>query len=313
MPKIRFGVLVPQMSRDYENIRRIWSEAESSGFDSAWIVDHLIPYDYPNRPLAETMLECWVTLSALARDTSRIRLGPLVSCNSYRQPQLLAKMSASLDVISGGRLNFAIGAGWLQLEHSAYGFTFPTTAQRIERLDEAIEVIKRMWTEQKTTFNGIHYMVREAVNFPKPIQHPHPPIYIGGEHEKAVQFVAKHANVWNFPSDINAYSPSEYQERVEILERECERIGRDPKSIQRSWLGISVVDRSEAQVKARCKSITTLSQQQLSREIVGTPEVCAQKIGVYVDLGVSEFILIFPENQEIENLKEFSVDVMNRF
>lgn len=311
--KIRFGILTPQMSRDYQKILKTWTEADSYGFDSAWIVDHLIPYDYPNRPLTEFMLECWVTLSALARDTKTIRFGPLVSCNSYRQPQLLAKMSASLDVISNGRLNFGLGAGWLELEHEAYGYPFPSTLRRIERLDEAITVIKLMWTEKKTTYTGQYYAVKDAVNYPKPLQKPYPPIYIGGEHERAVKFVAKHADVWNFPSDINPYTTAEYRKRVEILEEECDRIGRDPKTIRRSWLGISVIGRNEKEVKKRSKSLTNLNQEQLSREIVGVPEVCVQKIEEYLELGVSEFILIFPEKHEIESLHEFSREVINRF
>ncbi len=312
MPNVKFGILTPQMSRDYESIRRIWVEAESCGFNSAWIVDHLIPYDYPNRPLTEPMLECWVTLSVLARDTKRIRLGPLVSCNSYRQPQLLAKMSATLDVISDGRLNFAIGAGWLKMEHDAYGYTFPSTTQRIEKLREAIEIIRKMWTEDRTTFIGQHYTVKDAVNYPKPKQKPHPPICIGGEYEKAVRFVAKHADVWNFPSDINAYTTADYRNRLEILENECERIGRNPKSIQRSWLGVSVVGRNQEEVKERSKTITSLNADQLSREMVGTPDVCVQKLREYVDLGVTEFILIFPEHKVIENLRDFSQEVMPR-
>ena len=309
MSKISFGILTPQMSRDYETILRIWTEAEVAGFNSAWVVDHLIPYDYPNSPITDSMLECWVTLSALSRDTRRIKLGPLVSCNSYRQPQLLAKMASSLDVISHGRLNFAIGAGWLQLEHEAYGYPFPSTTERIERLGEAIDIIKRLWTQEKATFKGRYYNIKDAVNFPKPIQKPHPQIHIGGEHERAVKFAANHANVWNFPSDINAYTVAEYQARVAILEEECSKIGRDPREIQRSWLGLSIVASSQSEINKRCK-LLTLGREKLSNEIVGSPDSCAQRIGEYADLGVSEFILIFPENHEIEMLREFSQEVM---
>jgi len=258
------------------------------------------------------MLECWVTLSALARDTKKIKLGPLVSCNSYRKPQLLAKMASTLDVISNGRLNFAIGAGWLEPEHIAYGYPFPSTTERIERLGEAIEIIKRMWTQEKATFKGQYYHIEDAANFPKPIQKPHPPIHIGGEHEKAVRFAANHADVWNFPSDINAYTPAEYQTRVTILEEECSKIGRNPRTIQRSWLGISIVGSTQAEIDKNCKLIRTLGREKLSNEIVGLPDSCAQKIEEYADLGVSEFILIFPENHEIEMLNEFSQEVMQR-
>ncbi len=263
----------------------------------------------------EPVLECWVTLSALARETKNIRLGPLVSCNSYRSPALLAKMSASLDVISGGRLNFAIGAGWLQVEHEAYGYPFPKTSERIERLREAIGIIKKMWLEEKATYVGSHYRIVEAVNNPKPLQKPYPPIYVGAEHERMIKFAAQNADVWNFPSDINAYTPEEYKERVQILENHCDLIGRNPHSIKRSWLGIALLGKNEKQVKEKTASMTpkSLSGEKLWREIVGTADECAQKIGEYIDLGATEFIMIFPEVLQPECLREFSNEVMCEF
>jgi F420-dependent oxidoreductase-like protein len=315
MRNVTFGILTPQMSLEFEQLRQIWVDAEACGFESAWIVDHFIPYDYPDRPITDPMLECWMTLAALARETKKMRLGPLVSCNSYRPPQLLAKMAATLDCISGGRLNFAIGAGWLRLEHEAYGYGFPKTQLRIERLGEAFEVIKRMWTEEKASFNGKHYSITGAVNCPKPVQKPHPPFYIGAEHEKILKFAARQADVWNFPSDINAYSPEQYKERVNTIENECDAIGRNPDTIKRSWLGIAVLGKNEKEVNEKVASIKPkpLTKQQVMREIVGTPETCLQRIGDYVDLGVSEFLLIFPERYRPEILHEFSNEVMDRF
>lgn len=312
MAKPRIGILTPQMSRDYGQIMKIWREAESYGFDSAWLVDHLIPYDYPTRPKTEPMLECWMTLSALAAATRSIRLGPLVTCNSYRQPQLLAKMSSSLDVISEGRLNFGIGAGWLKEDFEEYGYMFSTAPERMARLEEAITIIKLMWAEEEATFAGKYYAVDKATNYPKPQQKPHPPVYVGGDHPNAIRLVARHADVWNFPSDINAYTPNQYQIRVRTLEQECDKIGRDPKTIRRSWLGIGVTGGDQAEVDKRCEPINTLTKDKLSNEIVGTPDICAQKMGEYEDLGVSEFILIFPENREIENMYEFSTIVKDR-
>ena len=178
------------MSRLYEELLRTWVEAETCGFDSAWLVDHLIPDHYPDRPISDPMLECWTTLAALARDTEKIRLGPLVSCNMFRPPQLLAKMAATLDCISEGRLNFAIGSGWLETEHEAYGYGFPTTRLRIERLDEAFDVIMRLWTDERANYKGKYYTLKEAVNYPKPLQIPRPPIYVGAEHQRMVKFAA---------------------------------------------------------------------------------------------------------------------------
>lgn len=307
--------MIPQQSLDYDTIKRVWNQAESCGFESAWLVDHFIPYDFPHRAITEPVLECWMTLSALATDTTKIRLGPLVSCNSYRAPSLLAKMAASLDLISGGRLNFAIGAGWVKLEHDAYGYGFPDTSERIERLGEAIDIIRKMWTEEKTTYRGKYYKIVEAVNNPKPIQKPHPPICIGAEHEKMVKFAAEKADDWNFPSDINAYSTEEYRKRVQILEAHCDLIGRKPESIKRSWLGMALLGSSEKQVDEKIAKVEpkSLNRQQFLREIVGTPSKCVQRIGEYVDLGVTEFILIFPEIERADCLEEFQNKVINEF
>ena len=315
MVKVSFGILTPQMSLGYEKLLRIWANAESSGFESCWLVDHFIPYDYPDRPITEPMLECWVTLAALSQSTKRIRFGPLVSCNSYRPPQLLAKMAASLDCVSGGRLNFAIGAGWLRLEHDAYGYDFPSTHTRIERLGEAIQLIKLMWTEEKASFKGKHYIIQEAVNYPKPVQKPHPPIYIGAENRKILKFAARYADIWNFPSDINAYPPEQYKERRGILENECDEIGRNPNAIKRSWLGYAVLGKNEGEVNNRLSSIKprSLTREQVANEIVGTTDTCVRKIGEYVDLGVSEFLLIFPEPYTVEMLREFSQGVLGKF
>lgn len=315
MTKISFGILTPQQSLHFKTLQRTWKEAELSGFESAWLVDHFIPYDFPNRPITEPCLECWVTLSALATHTEKIRLGPLVSCNSYRSPALLAKMAASLDVISGGRVNFGIGAGWLQPEHEAFGYPFPKTPERIERLREAIDIITKMWTEEKTTYIGTHYKIVNAVNNPKPLQKPHPPIYIGAEHERMVKFAAEKADVWNFPSDINAYSLKEYEDRVHALQSHCDLIGRNPNSIIKSWLGITLLAKNETQLNEKIKSVKsrTINRTKLLRQIVGTTEECAQKIGEYVDLGVTEFILIFPEAHQKDCLNEFSDNVMYEF
>ena len=315
MKKVSFGILTPQMSLQYEQLRQRWIEAEACRFESAWIVDHFIPYDYPDRPITDPMLECWTTLSALSRETKKIRLGPLVSCNSYRPPQLLAKMAATLDCISGGRLNFGIGAGWLKLEHEAYGYAFSKTQLRIERLGEAIEIIRRMWTEEKASFRGKYYAITGAVNCPKPIQKPHPPFYIGAEHEKILKFAARHADVWNFRSDINAYTPEQYRERLNILENECDAIGRNPGTIKRSWLGIAVLGKNEKEVDERAASIKPkpLAKEQVMRNVVGTADTCVQRLGDYIDLGVSEFLLIFPEPYRPEILHEFSNEVMNKF
>jgi F420-dependent oxidoreductase-like protein len=314
LPKVSFGIFVPQMSLQYATIRRMFIDAEEVGFESAWLADHFIPYDYPDRPITEPMLECWTTLASLATQTKKIRFGALVSCNSFRPPQLLAKITSTLDVISEGRVNFAIGAGWLQLEHEQYGYEFPAISKRIEKLNEAINIIRLLWTKEKASFAGKYYAIKEAVNSPRPVQKPRPPIYVGAERRTMIKFAAQYADVWNFPSDINPYTPQDYAQRVNILESQCDKIGRNPLAIKRSWLGLAILGKNEDDVARKISSIRPkgLSKEQSLREIVGTAETCLHRIGEYVDLGVSEFILIFPETYTSETLREFYDNIIEK-
>jgi len=314
MRKISFGILTSLQSFEYENIRAIWREAESCGFESTWLPDHFVPYDLTERPITEPVLECWITLSALARDTKTVRLGPLVSCNGFRPPALLAKMAASLDVISEGRLNFGIGAGWMQLEHQAYGYPFPKTSERIKQLGEALDIVKRMWSEEKPTYKGQHYEIAGAVNNPKPIQKPHPPIYVGAAHERMIRFAAEWADNWNFASDVHPCTITDYQLRANTLENCCNEIGRDPQAIRRSWLGLAVLGSSKGDLEEK---ISRLKPKNMERELflrgmVGTADETIQKLRDYLDLGVSEFILKFPEIRKEGCLREFSANVMEK-
>jgi alkanesulfonate monooxygenase SsuD/methylene tetrahydromethanopterin reductase-like flavin-dependent oxidoreductase (luciferase family) len=295
----------------YDQVREIWKEAETYGFDSASLVDDFFPYDYPDTPINDNFLECWVTLSALARDTKTIRLGSLISCNSFRSPALLAKMAATLDVISDGRLNFGIGTGSLRLEHEPYGFPFHKFSIRTEMLAEAIQLIKLMWTKEKATFKGKHYRLSEAVNNPKPIQKPNPPIWVGAEREKMIRFTARYADVWNFTADLNPHSLADYEERVRILENECDLIGRNPRSIRKSWLGVALLDQSKESIPTKIAMLKTKSATQgISEGIIGTADECIQRIGEFSDLGISEFILVMPEILQTKCLHEFHDKVM---
>lgn len=310
--KADFGILTPQMSFEYERLRAIWVDAESSGFDSASLVDDFFPYDYEDRPITDPFFECWVTLSALARDTKTIRLGSLISCNSFRSPSLLAKMSSTLDVISGGRLNFGIGAGSLRLEHEPYGFPFPNISTRMTMLGEAIELIKRMWTEEKATFKGKHYHISEAVNNPKPLQKPHPPIWVGAEHEKMIRFAAKYANVWNFTADLNPHTLADYKERINILDNECDAIGRNPKSIRKSWLGVALLGKNKQVIDAKVAALRLrYATRGITEGIVGTADECVRRVGELMDLGVSEFILVLPEILNSNCMREFYDEVIS--
>lgn len=302
MHALKFGVVIPQgwrgeISADlpgpkqYELIAKAAERAEDLGFTSGWLFDHL--HKYPSMPAAPNY-ECWTLLSALSSETKRLRLGQIVTCNLFRYPSVLAKMASSLDVISNGRLEFGLGACWDEEEHSAYGIPFPKPAIRLGMLDEAIQIIKLMWTEDRPSFRGKYYSIEEAVNRPKPIQKPHPPVMIGGGGPKiTLRIVAKHANMCN----LGAYrTAEEYEKGFQLLREHCEKIGRDFSEIEATALRELIIGETEAEVQEKLAKIPQVDmsrereQRYTQNRVVGTPEQCAESIRALKDLGVTYFI-----------------------
>src|SRR3954471_9446259 len=237
---VRFGVFVPQGWRlDLVEIRDPVEQFEAMtavakavdadpAFDSIWLYDHF--HTVP-QPELETTFECWISTAALARDTSTIRIGQMVTCNHYRSPSLLAKMASTVDVLSHGRLDFGIGAGWYEEEFNAYGYPFPDGPTRLRMLDEALQVIRAMWSEPYATFEGQYYQVRGAINEPKGVQKPHPPIWVGGSGEKVtLKLVAQYGDACN----ISAVTPEDFRHKFAVLRDHCTRLGRDYDSIIKS-------------------------------------------------------------------------------
>jgi alkanesulfonate monooxygenase SsuD/methylene tetrahydromethanopterin reductase-like flavin-dependent oxidoreductase (luciferase family) len=241
-------------------------------------------------------------------ETKKLRLGVTVLCATYRNPALLAKMASTLDVISGGRLEFGIGAGWAEVEHKAYGFPFDKPATRIGRLREAVKIIKSMWIEEKTSFHGKYYDIEGAVNNPKPIQKPHPPIWIGGGGEElTLKAIAELADGCNFIG----LSPAEYRHKLDVLGAHCTRLDRNIDDVQKSWQGRILIARDEDEIRAMKKRTGEVDEE---HNIVGTPDSCVQKIREYTDLGVSCFMLVFPgATKDLKPLKLFSEKVMPEF
>jgi len=224
MEKIKFGVQALQAMPDYATLKKVVLECDRLGFDSVWVYDNL---QFTYGPT----LECWTVLAALTEATHDIRIGPLVTCNVFRYPSLLAKMAATVDMISNGRLNFGIGAGWHEVEAAAYGIPFPRAGTRIEMLDEALQIIKQLWTQDEVIFKGKYYQLDKAVSLPKPVQKPHPPILVGGGGDKILRLIAKHANAWN-----NGFmSPEGFTEEIARLERACKETGRDRGEIENTF------------------------------------------------------------------------------
>lgn len=278
---MKLGLHLLQDGMSYDEIRDIALEAEKVGLDSFWLLDHL--HAFPRADMQ--FLECWTIFSALAVETKRIRLGALVLNINNRNPALVAKMATTLDQVSKGRLEFGIGAGGtnraerqkvlgFEYEFVAYGIPFPMTPSiRIEKLNEGLEIMRRMWTQDTSTFKGKHYSIKDAVCLPKPVQKPHIPIWIGGiGGPKIMKVIAKHADGWNMMRVSNVY---DYRLNMKRLRRACNRIGRDPNEIRTS-IAIS-----------------------------GTIEECEKKMERFDDEGLYLAILRLPKGQETEYLKHF--------
>jgi F420-dependent oxidoreductase-like protein len=229
MSEISFGIKTAPQHVDYEDMLAVWQAADAQeAFEHAWLFDHFIPIagdvDGP-------CLEGWTLLAALAAQTERIRVGLMVTGNTYRHPAVLANIGATLDVISHGRLDMGIGAGWNELEHTSYGIELLPPGKRISQFEEACEVIRLLWTEPRANFEGTYYQLKDARCEPKPIQKPYPPIVIGGSGErKTLRVVAKYADVWNF-----AGGPVEqFQHKINVLGQHCQAVRRDINTIKKS-------------------------------------------------------------------------------
>lgn len=309
---VKFGVTPVQTGVSFEHIRAIAVHAEELGFESIWLNDHFFtsPYFYPLPPPSAPYYECWVTLSALAALTRRIRIGTLCTNASFRNPALLAKMASCVDVISGGRLELSLGAGWFREEHTAYGIPFPKIAERAERLKDAVQIIRRLWTEDRVTFKGRYYTVEGAYCSPKPIQEPHPPLGIGARGSRLMlRVVAELADHWNLQTPI---TPAQYRRKAQTLERYCREIGRDPTQIRRSlWAGAVIGE--DAQDFSRIVSrLNPPNPFYLESRIAGNPERCIETVRRFAELGVDLFILYFPV-EEARSLETFARLVLPAF
>jgi F420-dependent oxidoreductase-like protein len=231
---LHFGLKNSGQDTATDDLRAVWRTADEAGFDHVWVFDHLaaIGAGGPDRPV----FEGWSLQAAIAVATQRVRLGCLVTGNTYRNPALLAKIAVTVDHLSGGRLEFGIGAAWADVEHEMYGI--PGLDHRVGRLSESLHILQSLWTQPRTTFEGRYYTMREAICNPKPIQQPHPPIWIGAGGERTLALTARFADVWNAAGGSN---PEELTAMSARLDEACTRINRDPatirRSVQYSWNG----------------------------------------------------------------------------
>jgi F420-dependent oxidoreductase-like protein len=256
--------------------------AEGAGFSTVTVMDHL--YQIPGvGPVTDPMLEGWSALAALARETARVRLGTLVTGVTYRNPALLAKTATTLDVISGGRALFGLGAAWNDVEHEGYGFDFPPVRERMDRLDEALTIVRAMFSETRPSFEGRYYRIHEGLNEPRPIQRGGPPILVGGGGEqRTLRIAARHADLTHwFAIGIEAL-----RRKTEILERYCGEIGRDPASIERTMGAPVVVAANDAEAQA---FLERMPEDRRPFAQVGTVQQMAGAMRPYLDAGFTGF------------------------
>ena len=236
---LRFGLFLGQGGKEWRQVADEFQLAEELGYDHAWLVDHLVSTDGPP---SIPCLEAWTLLAALAVQTSRMRIGVLVCSNTFRHPALLLKQAATVDHLSGGRLILGLGTGWYEPEHRRYGIELPSPAERVDRLEEAVQIAHSLMSRDRTTFRGRHYRLQDAPLEPKPVQQPRIPILIAAHRPRMLRLAARYADMWDTFATVSGTATEgvsdEIPERVALVERELAAIGRDPRDLRRStWTG----------------------------------------------------------------------------
>lgn len=309
---MRFAIQTPQYRTDLDALVTVWRAAERLGFRSAWLMDHLYPI---LAPAAEPMLEAWTTLAALAARTERIRAGVLVSANTFRHPALLARMAATVDHVSRGRLEVGLGAAWCRDEHDENGLPFPPLRDRLDMLDEACAILRALWTEPSVTFAGRHYVLRDARCAPKPVQ-ARLPLLLGGQGERrALRIVARHADRWNASG-----APRTLAAKATILREHCAAVGRDPATIAltvRNDFLLTDDAVSAASHLARLARFAGIDAEQMRTRVwVGGAAEVGDRLGAFADAGFDECILgLAPPYgaATVAMLERFAAEVAPRF
>ena len=311
---IRFACYIYQQGLEYTDIRRIVLECEKLGFDSIWLKDNFtsswLNTYFSNKDEApnseDPILECWTTLSSLATLTKRIRLGAIL-VNIHRHPSITAKMLSTLDIISNGRIEFGLSAGWYENEIRSYGLPFPKASTRVEMLEEGVIIIKKMLTENQASFEGRHYTIKDAKCSPKPIQKPHPPIWIGGGGKKTLQLVAKYADGWNY--GLCEYD--EYLSKISILRNCCKTVGRDYEKIVKAWHAIMLLGQDDNEI---IMLKNRMNKWKKTVAILGTPNDIIGEIKRYMVIGgVRYFTIHFPDLPDLRSLNLFAKYVIPYF
>ena len=294
--------LWPSPTLTFNEVVELARHAEATGWDGLWYADHFMP----NAPdTSAPWPEAWTTLTGVGALVPRLRLGTLVTGNTYRHPAVLAKMAATLDHMTGGRVVLGLGSGWQENEHQQYGIPFYTVRERLERLDEACAVIKALFSESKASFDGRFYQLEDASLEPKPVQQPLPLLIGGGGEKRTLRITARHADAWNVWGDVAIL-----RHKMEILDRHCADLGRDPKAIRRTAVALLFMSDDEKYLEQMRSADIAMPT------VIGTPEEVRETLDAYASIGVDEFIVpdfnLGERAQKVETLDRFITEVAGR-
>ena len=311
---MKFGVQATQAGASWDELLSLWQELDGdSNFDHLWLMDHFVTGMGAAMGSEGPCMEGWTALAALAQATSRVRLGIMVTGNTYRQPAVLAKMATTVDQISDGRLEFGIGGAWHTYEHEAFAIPFHTTKERLERLDEAVQVIKLLWTQTRPTFQGRYYQLDQPPYNPPNVQQPHPPILIGGGGEKrTLRTVAKYADATNVSG-----TPEEIRHKYEVLEGHCKEVGRDFNEIRRTIqvpLFLNEDPAFQQRVVQGMMAFRGGTEEEARRSVLmGSVDDVKNGVQAFADAGVQEIIVAqFPRFHR-NSILRFSQEVIPAF
>lgn len=314
MTAIKFGAVPNQSGVTWDELLAIWQELDTdSNFDSLWLMDHFVTGFGMAFGSEGPCLEGWTALAALAQATSRVRLGIMVTGNTYRHPAVLAKQATTVDHISGGRLELGIGAAWHAYEHEAFAIPFYSAKERAERLEEAVHLIKLLWTQPLPKLDGKYYQLNAPPYNPPNVQQPHPPILVGGGGEKkTLRIVAKYADATNVSG-----TPEEVKHKFEVLDGHCRDIGRDPSTIRRTIQAPLFMTDDEAfrqRVLTGMSAALGSTPEEAARSLlIGSVAEIKVKVQEFVDAGVQEFMLALWPRFHRDSLLRFSKEVIPAF
>lgn len=315
---MKLGVMIEgQEGLNWQNLRALTGRVEALGFESFWRSDHFFSL---SASAARDSLETWVSLTLIARETTRLRFGPLVCSMTFRHPALLARMAAGVDTLSGGRLELGVGAGWNTQEHQAFGIQFPSLRTRMDRLDEGIEVIRALWQQDVARFEGREFQLRDAALNPKPTQRPGPPLIVGGSGERrTLRAVARYADEWNATS----MGREAYRGKVAVLEGHCREAGRDPASIRRSLMTSFIIGKDVSEQNQRfagvARALPPLARLDAGQAVAamgargwltGTPSEVVEQIKDWETEGIHRIMLQHLDFENFDVLDQIARDIL---